>query len=116
MPTLTTAEINAMRTLITDFMVDTAEHRNNPTGAASTSSVATGIAIVPINSTDRAPSQDYPIEKLFLLRETKTAYTAFQTGDFLVSGGVTYAVKAVVKGDNALGEFYSLILEETLGS
>jgi hypothetical protein len=114
---ITDTEKNAMRSLLTDSMTATAEHRNNPTGAAATSSVATGIAITPINplSNSNATAQDYPIEKLFLLRETFTAYTAFKSGDFLVSGGITYAIRAVHKSEISLGAFYYLILEKQIG-
>jgi hypothetical protein len=112
---ITDTEKNAMRELLTDSMTATAEHRNNPNGAAATSSVATGIEITPINSTSSLPTQDYPIEKLFLLRECFTAYTAFKSGDFLVSGGITYAIRAVHKSEISLGAFYYLILEKQIG-
>jgi hypothetical protein len=112
---ITDTEKSAMRSLLTGSMTATAEHRNNPTGAAATSSVATGIEITPINSTSSLPTQDYPIEKLFLLRETFTAYTAFKSGDFLVSGGITYAIRAVHKSEISLGVFYYLILEKQIG-
>lgn len=112
MPTLSSAEIADMRGLLVGSMTGTAEHRNNPTGAASTSSVATGIAITPINPISRAHTQDYPTEKLFLLRECFTAYTAFRSGDFLISGGLTYAIQAAQPGRTSLGTFYYLVLEE----
>lgn len=113
---LTDSEIASMRELSIAQMTATVEHRNNPTGAAATSSVATGIACTPLNPTSKAPTQDYPIEKFYLLRHTFTAYTAFETGDFLVTGGVTYAVKAALKMDASLEVFYELILEEALSS
>jgi hypothetical protein len=112
MPILSSGEIALMRDILIELMTATAEHRNNPTGAASTSSVATGIAITPLVPASAAPSQDYPIEKLFLLRETYTAYTAFRHGDFLITGGLTYAVQAALKTEASLGVFYHLILEE----
>jgi hypothetical protein len=114
MPTLSAAEIADARALLVASMTATAEHRNNPTGAAATSSVATGIACTPINPTSKVPSQDYPVEKLYLLKETFTAYTAAKSGDFWVSGGITYAIRAAWKSEMDLGVFYYLILEEPL--
>lgn len=99
-------------------MTATCEHRNNPTGASTTSSVATAIACTPIDPASKAPSQDYPIEKLFLLKECFTKYTAFATGDYLVSGGVTYAVRAVWPwaAQGGMDTYYHLILEMQLGN
>src|SRR5262245_59048658 len=119
MPTLTTSEVTDMRALLSESMTATAEHRNNPTGAAATSSVATGSASAPTNpisSTSKGLGQDYPVEKLFLLKETFTLYTAFETGDYLVSGGVTYAVRAAQKSEISLGVLYYLVLEENFSN
>lgn len=93
-------------------------HKNNPTGAATPSTVSTTVVTTPIDPASKVPSQDYPIEKLFLLKECFTKYTAFATGDFLVSGGVTYAVRAVWPWESQGGvdDFYHLILEQYLGS
>jgi hypothetical protein len=99
---------------LTTFMTATCEHRNNPTRAASTSSVATGIACTPIDPASRAPIQDYPTEKLYLLKETFTKYTAFRTGDFLVSGGKTYAIQAAWPwaAQGGMDAYTHLVLEE----
>lgn len=101
---------------LASFMTATFEHRNNPTGAASTSSVATGIACTPIDPASKLPSQEYPINKLFLLKETFTKYTAALTGDFAVSGGKTYVIRAAWPwaAQGGLDAFTHLILEEVL--
>jgi hypothetical protein len=114
MPTLSAAEIASIRAEIVATMTASAEHRNNPTGAAATSSVATGIPITPINSIANASAQDYPTEKAYLMRHCFTAYTAFRSGDFLISGGVTYVVQAVHASQTSLNTFYYLILEQQL--
>ncbi|HEX9925309.1 MAG TPA: hypothetical protein VGD99_21815 [Anaerolineae bacterium] len=100
------------------FLTNTCDHLNNPTGAATLSEVATGIACMPIDPASKAPTDDYPISKLFLLRETFTKYADFVTGDYLVSGGTTYAVRFVGPwaAQGGLDAFYHLILEEQLGS
>jgi hypothetical protein len=99
---------------LTTFMTATCEHRNNTTGAASTSSVATGIACAPIDPATKAPSQDYPTEKFYLLKETFMKYAAFRTGDFLVSGGITYSVLAAWPwaAQGGLDSYVHLVLEE----
>lgn len=93
-------------------------HKNNPTGAATLTTVSSTIVTTPIDPASKVPSQNYPIEKMFLLKECFTRYTAFATGDFLVSGGVTYAVRAVWPWteQGGLDTFYHLILEQQLGS
>lgn len=102
-------------------MAATCEHRNNPTGASTTSSVATAIACTPIDPAGQAigtARQDFPTEKLFLFKECYTKYAGFATGDFLVSDGVTYAVRSAQKwaAQGGLDVYYALILEEQLGS
>lgn len=93
-------------------------HKNNPTGAATPSTVSSSVVTTPIDPASKVPSQDYPIEKLFLLKECFTKYTAFATGDFLVSGGVTYAVRAAWPwaAQGGMDAYYHLILEQQLGS
>jgi hypothetical protein len=93
-------------------------HKNNPTRAASTTTVSSTITTTPIDPASKLPTQDFPVEKLFLLKECFTKYAAFATGDFLVSGGVTYAVRAVWPWTEQGGvdTFYHLILEMKLGS
>lgn len=93
-------------------------HKNNPTGAATLTTVSTTVVTTPLDPASQAPSQSYPTEKFFLLRECFTKYAAFATGDFLVSGGVTYAVLAVHPwaAQGGLDTYYHLILEEKLGS
>lgn len=93
-------------------------HRNNPTGAASLATVSSSVVTTPLDPASKTPSQDYPLEKLFLLKECFTKYTAFATGDYLVSGGTTYAVRAVWlwAAQGAMDTYYHLILEEQLAS
>jgi hypothetical protein len=102
---------------VDNFLTATCDHKNNPTGAATLSTVATGIACTPLDPASRTPSQDYPVEKLYLLRECFTKYSAFVTGDFLVSGGVTYAVRAAWPwaAQGAMDAYYHLILEQQVG-
>jgi len=101
-----------------NFLTATCSHLNNPTGAATTSTVATGIACTPIDPASKGTAQAYPVEKLFLLRESHTKYSGFATGDFLVSGGVTYAVVGVGEwaAQGGMDKYYSLTLEISLGS
>ena len=93
-------------------------HKNNPTGAATLTTVSTTVVTTPIDPATRTPTQDYPIEKLYLLRECYTKYAAFVTGDFLVSGGVTYAVRAVWPwaAQGGMDSYYHIVLEQQLGS
>ncbi|NVM23988.1 MAG: hypothetical protein HWN68_19690 [Desulfobacterales bacterium] len=97
-----------------NVLTATCTHKNNPTGA-SLATVATGIACSPIDPLDKTYTQAYPIEKLFLMRQSFTKYIAFAAGDYLVSDSTTYAVKAVHPWP-ALGSldlYYHLILEQT---
>ena len=96
-------------------------HKNNPTGAATPSTVSSSVVTTPIDPAGQAigtARQEFPIEKLFLLKECYTKYSAFRTGDFLVSGGVTYAVRSAQKwsSQGGMDTYYALILEEQLGS
>ena len=76
------------------------------------------IYCTPIDQLDKAWTQGYPIEKLFLMRQVYTKYTAFQAGDYLVYDDVTYAVKVVHPYDaqGAFDAYYFLILEQQSGS
>ncbi|KKN57471.1 hypothetical protein LCGC14_0561830 [marine sediment metagenome] len=80
--------------------------------------MATGIACTPIDDMDRDWKQSYPIEKQFLLRQSFTKYTAFAAGDYLVAGGITYAVRAIhpYAAQGGLDAFTHLELEEQSGS
>jgi len=99
------------------FLTNTGTHKNNPTGAATPTTVASGIAISPLWPLSTMPVQDYPIEKLALLRELFTKYTAFQPGDYLTVGATTYAVKSVLPWESAgsLDTYYQLVVELQLG-
>lgn len=102
------------------FLTVTGTHKNNPTGATSLTTVATGISISPLwpISIGKTPIQDYPIEKFHLLREFYTKYTAFQTGDFLTVGNITYAIKSVLpwESSGSLDTFYQILAEVQLVS
>ncbi len=93
-------------------------HKNNTTGAATLTTVSSSVVTTPIDPAGKTASQSFPIEKLFLLKECFTKYTAFVTGDYLVSAGVTYAVRAVWPwaAQGGLDTYYHLVLEQTLGS
>jgi len=95
-----------------NFLTATATHQNNPTGALLVE-VATGIAITPVDPLDRVWSQDYPIAKQFLMRQVYTKYAAFAAGDKLISGDITYVVRAVhpYAAQGGLDAFYFLVLE-----
>lgn len=100
------------------FLTETCVHQNNPTGA-SLDTVASDIACTPIDKLlGREWQQSYPIEKLFLMRQTFTEYTAFVAGDLLVADSVTYAVSAVHDYDaqGGMSAYTHLILEEQSGS
>jgi len=92
-------------------------HKNNPTGAALTT-VASDISCTPIDPLDKTWSQAYPIDKLFLMRQCFTKYTAFEAGDYLVSDGTTFAVRAVHPwpAQSSLDKYYYLVLEYQSGS
>lgn len=96
------------------FMTIEVEHRNNPSGAASTSSVATGIACTPIDPASKDAQQAYPTEKFFLLKECFLKYQGFKTGDFLVWDGVTYAVRMAGPwaAQGGMDAFTHLIVEQ----
>lgn len=100
-----------------NFLTETCQHKNNPSGA-SLVVVASDIACTPIDALGREYTQDYPIEKLFLMRQTFTKYTAFVAGDLLVADSVTYAVAAVHLWDSQGGidAFTHLVLEFQSGS
>jgi len=99
------------------MLTETCTHKNNPTGAAL-ATVASGIACTPLDALDRTWSQSYPIDKLFLMRQTFTKYTAFSAGDYLVADSVTYAVRAVHPYDaqGGMDKYYHLVLEFQSGS
>jgi hypothetical protein len=103
------------------FLTATCTHKNNPTGAASLSTVQADIACTPLDPTSTKPTQDYPIEKLFLLsllRETFTEYANFAGGDFLEIGGVEYPVVAALPwaAQGGLDAYYHIIVEMPYGS
>jgi len=107
-----------MSRVLARLLTETATHKNNPTGAAL-ATVDMGIACAPIDSISQTYAQMYPIDRMFLMKQTFTEYTAFQPGDYLVADSVTYAVKAVHKWDGQ-GRYadtgYILILEMQAGS
>jgi hypothetical protein len=98
-------------------MTATCTHKNNPTGA-TLATVATGIACTPIDALSQTAAVAYPFEKVFMMRQAFTKYTAFQPGDYLVSGSTTYAIKAVhfYAAQGSMDAYYHLILEQQLGS
>lgn len=99
------------------FLTATCTHKNNPTGG-SLATVATGIACTPVDAAARVYSEEYPQEKLYLLHETFTEYTAFQPGDYLVVGSTTYAVKSVQAwgAQGGMGAYYHIYCELQSGS
>ena len=101
-----------------NVLTETCTHKNNPSGA-SLVTVASDIACSPIDKLlGQEWLQSYPIDKLFLMRQSFTKYTAFVAGDYLVADSVTYAVKAVhpYAAQGSLDAFSMLILEEQSGS
>ena len=100
-----------------NVLTTTCTHKNNPTGTAL-ATVETGIACTPVDAIDKSWGQHYPIEKLFLMRQVYTKYTAFEAGDYLVHDSTTYAVRAVhfYDAQNGLDAYYFLVIEEQSGS
>lgn len=100
-----------------NLFTETCTHKNNPTGT-ELATVATGIACAPIDPLGQDWRQAYPIEKLYLMHQTFTEYIAFVAGDYLVSGGTTYAVKAVhdYEAYRRMPAYYHLVLEQSGGS
>ena len=103
---------------LTDFMTETCTHKNNPTGAATLSTVASAIACTPLDPASVKPSEDYPVDKMFLLKETFTKYTAFQKGDFIEIDSVEYPILAAHSwgAQGGLDAYYHIIAEEPYGS
>ena len=103
---------------LASFMTETCTHKNNPTGAATLTTVQASIACTPLDSASVKPSEDYPIDKMFLLKEVFTKYTAFAKGDFIEVDSVEYPILAVhpwgVQG--GLDAYYHIIAEEPYGS
>lgn len=97
------------------FLTQTGDHYTNPTGAAWELAAA-GIACSPVDPLGNQEAQMYPLDKLLLIRQLFTRYTAFAAGDRLVIGSVTYVVKAVHPwaAQGALDKFYHLVVEEKL--
>lgn len=99
------------------FLTETATHKNNPTGAATLTTVSSSVTCSPAWPTTRVPTQDYPLEKLFMMYEVYTKYTAFAAGDVLELGSVTYIVRAVQKWEEivagGLDDFYLLVVEKS---
>lgn len=100
------------------FMSILVTHKNNPTGTELVT-VQEDIYCSPIDRLSQDFQQSYPIEKLFLMRQTYTKYGAFQPGDYLLDdNSLLYAVKVVHDYDaqGGLDAFTFLILEEQSGS
>lgn len=100
------------------FLAILVTHKNNPTGT-SLVTVQENIYCSAIDQFSRNVwAQEYPTEKLHLMRQTHTKYTAFAAGDYLVHDGLTYAIRAIHPYDaqGGLDAFYSLVLEEQSGS
>lgn len=100
------------------YLTSTFTHLNNPTGAASRSSVATNQTCTPLDPLTKQAAQAYPIEKLHLLRVFYTKYAALATGDAVTVSGETFTVKAVCPWAalGSLDTFYEVVAEKTLGS
>jgi hypothetical protein len=99
------------------FLTATCVHKNNPTGAAL-ATVASNIPCTPVDAATELYGMEYPMDKLFLLHETFTEYVAFQPGDYLVAGGVTYAVKSVNAwaAQGGMSAYYHILVEKQSGS
>lgn len=100
------------------FLTATCTHKNNPTGAASLSTVQAGIACTPLDQASKLPSQAYPLEKMFLLREFFTKYTAFANGDYATFDGTDYPVRSVSfwGEQGGLDDYYHIIVELPYGT
>lgn len=99
------------------FLTTTFDHYQNPTGAAW-SVVQADVACTPVDPLGREYVQEYPLEKLYLMMQVFTKYTAVEPGDRIVSGGVTYVAKASLPwgAQGGLDVFHHVILERVSGS
>lgn len=96
--------------------VTTATHKRNTDGSGAPETIASNVTTSPLDPTTSTPTQDYPIEKLFLLREFFTKYAAFQEGDFIVINSTSYTIRAVLPwaAQDGLDTFYRCIAEKQL--
>lgn len=95
------------------FLTVTNSTHKRSSGSGSPATISTAVTHSPLDPVTQLPTQDYPIEKLFLLREFFTKYTAFQAGDFIVVSGTSYTIRAVLPwaAQNGLDAFYRVIAE-----
>ena len=95
-----------------NFLTSTCTHKR-PSGTGTLSTIQTGVVCTPADPMGATPSQEYPIEKLFLMREFYTKYTAFQAGDYATFAGVDYPVRAAHPWAalGGLDTFYRVIVE-----
>lgn len=97
-----------------EYLTETCTHKRSDGTTLTT--IASGIAISPIDPMVAAEAQAYPLDKLYMARQCFTEYTAFQAGDQLIADSTTYIVKAVHPwaAQGSLSIYYHLVLEENL--
>lgn len=95
-----------------NFLTSTCTHKR-PDGAGTLTTIQTGVVCTPADPMGATPSQEYPIEKLFLMREFFTKYTAFLPGDYATFDSVDHAVRSVHPWAalGGLDKFYRVIVE-----
>lgn len=75
-----------------------------------------GVVCTPFDPASRAPAEDYPTSKLFLLKEVYTKYSGVDQGDYLLFGGTYYNVLFVSLWDelDSLDAFYQIYAERDI--
>lgn len=101
---------------IDNFLTVTGSTHKRSSGSGAPATISSAVTHSPLDPTSTLPTDDYPISKLFLLREAFTKYTAFQNGDFLVVGSESFTIRAVLPWlqQGGLDTFYRLIVEKQL--
>lgn len=76
------------------------------------------ITCTPLDPASQQPSQDYPVEKMFLLREFYTKHANFTQGSYATFDGVDYPVRAVNywPAQGGVDDYYQIIVEKPVGS
>lgn len=101
---------------LADFMTETFDHYEPDGTGVLPAATASDQACTPLDPLSNAPSEDYPTEKVFLLRETFTKYAAIDQGDILAIDSVNYIVIASkpYAAQGGLDAFWHIICEQVV--
>ncbi len=96
------------------FLTKTFDHYT--AGDAGLSLTQAGVTCTPFDPATKAPTDDYPISKLSLLKELYTKYPGVAQGDYLLFGGGYYAVQFVSLWDaqGGMDAFYQIFAERNV--